>query len=185
MSFRAITLYGWIAFGLALRGSASAGPILSGSETYNSVTKLYTYSYTLDDRGDLGLQGPPSNRIDLLLRGMASQMPSSHNDPHPWAFSTSLTPGDGQAEWTWWNKNGVLPLGTKLSGFSFSSPIPPARVEYVILYDVGQDALPTKFGDVVGPAILKTPEPSSLVLGCLGSFGLFVVRRRRAKAIRL
>jgi hypothetical protein len=113
--------------GYAQRVDAAA--ILSGSVKFNSDTKLYTYSYTLDNtKGSKGV-----SEISILVARQGSSgsvsgapWPVPFASPNGWNFdaSTGGVESDLGSNYLW---RGYLPVGSVLSGFSFSVSLAPSK----------------------------------------------------------
>jgi hypothetical protein len=134
---------------LAFAGRGEAGPILSGSVSYNPATKLYTYRYVLDNRrgtsaiNQLSIltdSSPvfwppfppvlPSAPIQPIWRHGAFQ-PVAHTDPSSWVFQVAHSGGsalppvrESGTFWAWDSLDGRKP-GAVLQGFSFTTSIHP------------------------------------------------------------
>jgi hypothetical protein len=185
-SFRLLTAT--LAAVLVWPAPAKAGLMLTGNVTYNSVTRLYTYSYTLDDRAALA----PIDQIYIRVftgygYGETSISPVSHAGPAPFADFATYG-GDGQdgflgGTFFGWNASEVwatLTPGVR-RGFSFATPYGPASdtANNYSLFSTASTYPPhnlrdgeLQYGRVVAPDFgraLTTPEPASLLLVTVGT----------------
>jgi len=161
-----------------------ADPILTGSVEYNPASKLYTYSYTLDDTGD---KGPGYNANVIYIAGPSGLSLVSHQEPNGWLFSYQSSVGD----FNWSDRTGDPPSDTKLTGFTFTTASPPTlptgpwpnyNLTYIPTYVAGGpvgDPLGRGNGIVVVPGVATAPEPRSLILCSLGSLALLGFRNFR------
>lgn len=177
---------------MTLAGAAEAG-FLTGTVAYNPATRLYTYSYTLDDRGAVA----PIDQVYIrIATGCAdpSLAPQSHLEPAPYGFGTyddadSLT-GIGET-WFGWNASySYEHLTSGLRSFSFAttySPAAGAADNYFLYSNAAQlsglspDGI-LEVGRVVAPDFVhREPEPGTLALAAAG---LVAVGRRSLRRNR-
>jgi hypothetical protein len=188
-----------------LAGKAAAGPMLTGSVSYDPGTQLYTYSYVLDDRA---AAGPVSHFYVRVLTDMAvgSLTPDGSTTAPPYYFGTytgtgpvshSEFPGGTYFGWEAGLHWQDVTAGVK-SGFSVTSRYAPSD-ETVDNYYLWSNEVATspggfnnaiqEFGRVVAPDFsrplpVRTPEPATLSLAGLGLAGLGLTYLRRRSAAR-
>ena len=181
-----------LTIGIAGSGGIANAGILTGSVSFNSITNLYTYSYTLDNRS-----GPATvNDFAILISTVQDPTltPAAHTDPGGSIFftsfsgSSSLPPlNESGTFWEWASFS--VPVGTMLSGFSFSTPYAPvsnSANNYFLYGDTYTGGPPgnegvIEYGHIVAPdvPVPTAPEPSSLMLFGSGILGLAGILRRR------
>jgi hypothetical protein len=175
---------------LGWAGSATAGPMLSGSVSYDPGTHLYTYSYTLDDR----TAADPVTHIYIRVLTDAFNpglTPTNATTVPPYQFGTFTgqglighpeLPGGTFFGWTVGGDPPPVTAGLK-DGFSFTTPYAPMTggPPDFYLWSTGATDAPgglangvQEVGWVVAPdfAIAPTPEPGSLALAVLGLMGV-------------
>jgi hypothetical protein len=68
---------------VCLPGFASASPVVTGTDTFNPVTGLYTYSYTIDNT--IGGGSGPINQLYILTNNIVGfarrRTPGGHRNP--------------------------------------------------------------------------------------------------------
>ena len=168
---------------LAFVQSASANT-LSVTTSFDANTKLWTYSYTLDNPSgpgnisDFAILVDPVDQTQYTMLNyiVSSAVPSLWEGP-VWSFNQL----GHYFEWHtgFCNTCGSLPAGATLSGFSFSIPFGPASDFYQSA--IGNVGIT---GYIDGPSPLSptfTPLPATLPLFAtgLGALGLLGWRRRR------
>jgi hypothetical protein len=169
----------WIVAADSYVQRADGATILSGSVAFNSNTNLYTYSYTLDNtNGSKGV----SEIIILVGRQGRPPWPVPHTSPTGWNFDISNggLGSDVGINYTW---RGYLPVGSVLSGFSFSlsfGPIKSSLNDYFLFgWNINSsghaiDGGVIKLGNIVAPNVANaastvlpptsTPLPKPLPL---------------------
>jgi hypothetical protein len=169
---------------LAYAPLARADGILTGSATFDPVSRLYTYSYTLQQTGPY-----TADAIWLfsftggLSSSATAYAPKTYTMPAGWQFSWEVgdpvvgTPSNA-LNWTWSTPagQGVAP-GIDQAGFSFATSLPPGTIRFQLSQDLadvsaGYGGIPDGSGIVVGPSITTTSEPSTLALLFIGGLGL-------------
>jgi len=166
--------------------------VLSGTDSFDISTGLYTYSYILNNSG--GTEGV--NELAILVASPNknfSLVPNAHSSPAGWDFLTAIS---GNIEnppvnevgtfWRWFQGGSGLSVGNVLSGFSFSTTAAPtsSTSNNYFLYSSSLTGGPPglngvfEFGHVVAPALV--PEPASTYLLGLGlaAFSVMGLRRR-------
>jgi len=186
-----------LAAALVSTGTAGAGPMLTGTVTYDRVTQLYTYTYTLDDRSAPGAVDVVEIRIATHVYDLFHLNSISHAAPAPFTdfytavggWDTPEFPGGTFYEWHAWE---ALP-GIH-SGLSFTSRHGPGTGD-IANYALFSSAvtmpplnLPdgfVEYGRVVAADLTNAPEPGALVLGIVGlvAFGLRGLRHS-VRAVR-
>ena len=180
-----------VAFGRV--GSAQAGPMLTGSVSYDRASQLYTYSYALDDR-----IAPAT--IDVVLIRIATHVydvfhlaPVSGTGPAPFdhfivgsggsrnedAFASGTLYG-----WDAWERRPLTP--GVYSGLSFTSRYGPGaeNAPNYILYShliFNPDGSGVEVGRVVAPDLTNAPEPGALALVVIGLAAVLLRRFAPAK----
>jgi hypothetical protein len=183
---------------LGWAGPAAAGPMLTGGVTYDPATRLYTYSYTLDDRAALA----PIDQIYIRIASGVSDFnlaPIGHTGPAPFTDFTTYV-GGGPASypsgtmfgWNAYRDWDTLTRGVR-TGFSFTTPHAPSAeaADNYSLFSTASTFPPhnlvdghLEYGWVVAPDFnqaLSALEPGALLLVSLGlaSVGLRAGWRRR------
>jgi hypothetical protein len=197
-----------LAVALGWANSAAAGPMLTGSVRYDPGTRLYTYSYVLDDRA---AAGPVSHVYVRVLDGFNGALaPADFAAPAPYGFGTytghSLIghPDFVGGTFFGWTVGGAAPpveVGVK-GGFSFTTGFAPTtgRADNYYLWSTAATAPPGQLADgvqdvgyVVAPDFSRpatAPEPGSLAIAALGLVGVGLragwgrFRRAQASAAR-
>jgi len=173
-----------------------ASTILSGEVSFDNVTQLYTYNYTIDNTS-----GPIAIRdlnilIDTSQDSVTPLWPVPNSSPAGWGFSgafagTSADPPLNEfGAFFGWSGQPPVSIGSTLSGFSFSVAIAPTSslANNYYLYSPDYSGGPpnivaggiVEFGHVVAPDF-ATPLPAALPLFAsgLGALGLLGWRRKR------
>jgi hypothetical protein len=175
---------------LMVTGRADAGLILNGSVSFDPSTKLYTYSYTLDNRSG----GGPINELSVLVDTAHinySLVPPGHSEPAGWSFVTAVSGGIANPPynefgtfWQWDSNTGVA-AGGMLDGFSFTSALGPTNSQannYFLFSNVLTGPLfdgIVEYGHVVAPDFRDTPEPGTWLLFTSGIITALGMKRRR------
>ena len=112
---------------LVVAGIANAA-ILTGGVSFNPITDVFTYSYTLNNTSGPATVTELSILIDSALQDF-TLAPTAHTDPAGTSFdiavsgSSALPPLNEFG--TFWQWQVSVPVGTTLSGFSFTTPQAP------------------------------------------------------------
>ena len=167
---------------------AHAG-FLTGRAEYDPTTRLFTYTYTLDNTAgpwpvtELSVLVAP-NRVDYDLR------PAVWSAPAGWEFGTSVSGGIANPPynevgtfWFWYRPDG-LPVGERAE-FTFASSYGPGGVGnnyFVFAPEAERDEEDgvIEYGRTVAPVV--APEPATATL-CGVALGLLTVAggvRRRS-----
>ena len=175
--FNALAIALAVTFGWS--GTAAAGPMLTGSVSYDRSVGLYTYTYTLDDRTTPADVDLVSIRIATHVYDLFHLNPVSGTGPSPFNYF-DVAEGGGLVEaefasgtfyeWDAWRARPVSP--GVYSGLSFVSRYGPGiddAANYVLysheLYRADGRGV-VKYGRVVAPDMTNTPEPGD---SCSGS----------------
>src|SRR5262249_52414897 len=178
---------------LMVTGRADAGLILDGSVSFDASTKLYTYSYTLDNRSG----GVPINELSVLVDSAHinySFTPLGHSEPAGWSFVTAVSGGIANPPynevgtfWQWHSDTGVA-AGEMLDGFSFSTrlgPINSLANNYFLFSNVFTGSALSdgivEYGHVLAPDFRDAPEPGTWLLFTSGIISALAMKRRHAR----
>jgi hypothetical protein len=180
--------------------------ILSGSVSFDPVSATYTYSYTIDNTTG----SAPIWELAILVAPLDSGLPSvpspsfpSFTSPNGWLFSTVVSGGIANPPYNevgyffdWYGgvsgPNKPIPVGSILSGFSFSTYLPPTssmQNNYFLYGDASQtnlilngDTGIAEFGRIVAP-LAPVPEPSTWAMLLIGFAGIgFAAYRHRSRS---
>lgn len=201
--FRVRTLLAALAVVLAGEGVATAGPMLTGLYQYDPATRLYTYSYVLDDRA---AAGPVTNfYVRVLTDGFNNSLaPAGSTTPAPYRFGTFTGQGgilgqmgfEGGTYFGWTPAGDWAAVGAGVkTGFSFTTPFGPTDSEAANYYlwstpagngPGGLQKAVQEIGRVPAPNFAHpagVPEPGTLALAGVGLGAVGLVRSRR-RAVR-
>jgi hypothetical protein len=193
-----------LAVALGWSGTAEAGPMLTGTVTYDRSTQLYTYSYVLDDRAAPAPVDVVFIRVATHNYDVIHLSPVSHTAPAPFSdfqLATAADVNGNEAVFAsgtvyGWEAGSaaaapgsVVPPGAGVyGGFSFTSRYGPGTGDgsnYELfatsLYNAAhQYDARVEVGRVVAPELANAPEPGTLALAIAGSavVGLRGLRRR-------
>jgi hypothetical protein len=173
---------------------------LSGNVSFDPNTGLYTYSYILDNTS-----GPAAiKELSILFdssQASVSPPPHSYTTPSGWSFGQAVSGSSADsplneygAFWQWYASQ-VLPTGSTMSGFSFTTPFAPVTGSdnnYFLWSNsytggpslIGNGGI-VEWGHIVAPdfsAPAAVPVPAAAWLFGSGLLGLFGVARRKARA---
>jgi hypothetical protein len=180
---------------LAWPMTAAAGPMLTGSVTYDRSSQLYTYSYALDDRPSPGPVDVVELRVATHVYDIFNLNPVGHTAPAPFTdfytaeggWNTAAFPGGTFYEWHAWARPGATGVYT---GFSFTSRYGPAESgpDNYALFSSAVTGPPqyrpdgfVEYGRMVAPDLAAAPEPGTLALAAVGLASAAVVARRRRR----
>jgi len=184
-----------LAVTLAWSSTAGAGPMLTGSVTYDRSSQLYTYSYTLDDRTSPGAVNVVEIRIATHIYDIFHLNPVSHTTSAPFSdfytaeggWDTPAFPGGTFYEWYAW----MRPLTPGVhNGLSFTSRYGPGTddVANYTLFSSAVTGPPlyrtdgfVEYGRVVAPDLTSAPEPAPLVLAIIGLMAVAFRPLRRGR----
>ncbi len=145
-------------------GIANAGTILTGSESLNPVPGLFTYAYTLNNTSGTATVTELSILIDSAMQN-PSLAPTAHTDPPGTSFDIALSGSSALPPLnefgTFWQWQVSVPVGTVLSGFSFTTSYAPAlnsENNYFLYSNVPETVV--EYGNVIAPDV-ATPEPGT------------------------
>jgi hypothetical protein len=177
---------------LGFASPAQAG-FLTGRAEYDPTTRLFTYTYTLDNTAgswpvtELSILIAP-NQVDYDLR------PAAWAAPPGWEFRTAVSGGIAYPPynefgtfWQWYNPDG-LPVGER-ADFSFASGYGAmgSGNNYFLFapeaYRTGQDGV-IEYGRTVAPVVAPEPTTAALCVVALSLVGVVggVTRRGRQSA---
>jgi len=185
-------------FLLFIASQARATSMLTGSVSFDDVTDLYTYTYTLDTAGFKG----NITIVDILQNSgfyFEGPFPVSHTEPAGWQFVLSVGGPLGGDEniagsfWGWWISPVGNPTYNDIQTFSFTTK----RGVNTLLennYGLFNNSLvvPTGYieiGHIVGPELVNinysvstVPENETytMMMAGLGVLG-FIGRRTKRK----
>jgi hypothetical protein len=175
--------------------TSARAALLSGDVSFNDVTDLYTYTYTLDTTnydGDISI-------VDIWQNtsgNFDTPLPIAHTEPNGWQFVLSVgTTGTEPMNspdrisgsfWAWWRNPGGD--NSDIQTFSFTTERTPSTSlqDNYALYNplVGEYI---EQGHVVGPQLVDIPvstvpenETYAMMLAGLGLMG-FIGRRKHKK----
>lgn len=176
---------------LGWSGAAGAGPMLTGSVTYDRSTQLYAYSYTLDDWDAPGPIDIIDVRVATHVYDVFHLNPVGHTAPAPFTeFDTAQggwdTPEFPGGTFYEWNAGWTLLDLTRgvHAGLSFTSRYGPGSgdaANYALFSRaVDPGGTQVEVGRVVAPDLTHAPEPGTLALAAAGltAAGLRGVRGR-------
>lgn len=194
--------FGLLCF-LFINASARASPILTGEVSFNDITNLYTYTYTLDTSELL------DNTVEVgLLQNLgfkhSSPLPVSHSEPEDWQFNVSvggLTNSGSEniagSFWEWANtsfSNDNILNDQLIFSITTERGVNPTLDNNYFIFNggatTGPDEAPgfIEIGHIVGPEFVTiNPDPVSTVpenetyammMAGLGIVG-FMARRKR------
>jgi hypothetical protein len=151
---------------------ADGATILSGSVAFDSNTGLYTYSYTLDNTK--GSKAVSEITILVVRRNLVGPFPAPpwpvpYTSPNGWQFfiSNGGLGSDVGSNYTW---SGYLPVGSVLSGFSFSlisAPVKSSLNDYFLFgWNINSsgraiDGDVIEIGNIVAPNTVAPDVPNT------------------------
>jgi MYXO-CTERM domain-containing protein len=152
-------------FTLALALPCHASVVVTGGATFDAMTTLYTYSYSVQNLGmeDIVLLTIPVDRGAAITNIM-----------NPLGFELTFDPSQGSVNLT--EDNNILTVesfapNTTVGTFRFTSPLAPLMVSFSAF-----DATGTEF---LGTVAAPVPEAGAASLGALGLAAAGLRRRRR------
>jgi hypothetical protein len=188
---------------LAWSGAAAAGPMLTGTATYDPSTRLYTYQYTLDDRSAPAPVDVVFVRVGTHVYDLTHLNPVGYTAPAAFGDFQLASAADVHGDeavfasgtvYTWHAGSagpgaGTPPAPGVYAGFSFTSRYAPgtggdANYELFAVgtrYDAAHEYdARVEVGRVVAPELAPAPEPGTLglVVAGLAGTGLRGLRRR-------
>jgi hypothetical protein len=198
---------------LLLASPDGRADLLSGTVSYDPHTLLYTYSYAVTNTSSQGWLHEFDIRVGpapVTLPGQALADPArpvAVTSPAGWTFNATVTFPSSYAgagtNWSWVSAG--IPTGTTVSGFSFTTPAPPAALvaggfnSYGSFHPVppppGVPVITVIWqggsGEVVAPALSEAqvnefnsaPEPSALLLGVSACLVLAARVRRGRRSL--
>jgi hypothetical protein len=187
---------------------ACRADLLSSTISFNPQTQLYTYHYTVTNTTPDWLQefdirvGPTPAALTAAAFANPAR-PEGTASAAGWIFNAAVLPAraysGGGTYWSWFYPAGISP-GTTVSGFSFTTPAPPAvavpgGMNYYGGFEFpppppGSVGLPLGWygspGQIIAPAlsaaqisdVSAAPEPSALLLVASALLGLASRARR-------
>lgn len=170
---------------LLLLAISAKAAIVSGDYTYDSVTGLYTYNYTLDNTQGAGT----ISELSILINDTDADFrlePLGHTDPTDWEFGTAVSGYIANPPynmfgtfWSWYfigPFGAGLPVGETLGGFSFTTEYAPSESTRNTYFVWSGDIYIVEYGNIVTPAVPIVPIPSSVLLFLSGA-AMFVRKR--------
>ena len=147
-----------------------------GSVAFDSNAGLYTDSYTLDNtNGSKGVSEITIlvSRLNSVGHFQTPPWPVPYTSPSGWNFDNSNggLDRDVGSNYVW---RGYLPIGSVLSGFSFSGGFPPAKSslnDYFLLgWNINSsgeaiDGGVIGIGNIVAPDIVAPDMPNTAAIG--------------------
>lgn len=183
---------------LFLAAHARASPLLTGEVSFDDITHLYTYTYTID--------ATQNNRITELniLQNLGfdsiEPLPVSHTQPDGWNFVISIggisDPGDNHIFGSYWAWQQFAPNNSDLLTFSFTTErgVNTTEQNNYLMFDpygtTGPPAFPGVIvGKIVGPEFVTinevpvstVPENDTYAMMLAGLGILGFIARRNAK----
>lgn len=190
---------------LFLAANARASPLLTGDVSFNDITNLYTYTYTID-----ATQNDRITELNILQNlGFDSMepLPVSHTQPDGWNFVISIggisEPGENHIFGSYWAWQQFAPNNSDLLTFSFTTErgVNTTQQNNYLMFDPDGTSGPPAFpgvivGKILGPefvTINEVPvptvpenEPYAMMLAGMGIIGFITKRntKRRNKELR-
>lgn len=183
---------------LFLAAHARSSPLLTGEVSFDDITHLYTYTYTID--------ATQNNRITELniLQNLGfdsiEPLPVSHTQPDGWNFVISIggisDPGDNHIFGSYWAWQQFAPNNSDLLTFSFTTErgVNTTEQNNYLMFDPYGTSGPPAFpgvivGKIVGPEFVTinevpvstVPENDTYAMMLAGLGILGFIARRNAK----
>jgi len=174
---------------LSIAAQVQAAPMLTGSVSFDSITNLYTYTYTLDTTGYAGNINEISIHQNLGFN-FDTPYPVSHSEPDNWQFVLLVGGNDEMtftgSMWGWW-KN--FDSGSDVATFSFTTErgVNTSPDNNYALFNNSYPFPPSGFvekGYIVGPELVNissaVPENETYAI-MLAGLGILGFMNRRSK----
>ena len=167
-----------------------ASPFLTGDVSFDDVTNLYTYTYTLDTSQYAG------NIVEISIHqnlgfNFDGHLPVSHTEPDNWMFVLtvgSVADNISGSFWAWWKNPGT---NNDLATFSFTTErgVNTSPDNNYALYNNSYPEPPSGFievGHIVGPELVNigvspVPENKTYALMMVGLGIVGFMARRKSK----
>lgn len=166
---------------IASSPGVKADAVVLGS--VNQSGGVWTYNYTLDNTTG----SAPVWELGVLIAPDNTFAPGAFTSPPGWSFgaahagSISSSPYNECCTFALWSSGLTpVPVGSSLTGFSFTVDAPPSDFSpnnYFVFGDAGIAA----FGTTVVPLYHPLPEPSTWAMLILGFAGLGFLSYRRSR----
>lgn len=184
-------------FLLIISAQARATPLLTGSVSFDDLTDLYTYTYTID-----ATQNDTITELSILQNlgfHFSRPLPVSHTQPEGWNFTIAAGGISEPIEdyirgsfWTWQKTSEAQDLDLLTFSFTTERGVNTTELNNYFIFDpfgtTGPPAFPgVTVGRIVGPEFVTINEVSpvpeneifAMMVAGLGLLGF--VSRRKAK----
>lgn len=153
---------------LFLAANVRAGPLLNGEVSFDDITHLYTYTYTIDTTINANIT--ELNILQNLAFNSIEPLPVSHTQPDGWNFVMTVggisEPGDDHIRgsyWAWQNFSSAAADDLLTFSFTTERGVNTTQENNYLMFDPFGTTGPTNFpgvivGRVVGPEFVTLEE---------------------------